>query len=252
MTGTVRLIPLAGLPRVQPGDDVAVLLVGALADQLAPEPRDVLVVSHKILSKAQGRIVDLGEVAPSPEAQDLATATGKPPAFAEVILRESNRIVRHRSGVIIAEHRLGMVMANAGIDRSNVPGAEDLVLLLPEAPDADAATIRTAISARFQTDIGVVIADSAGRAWRNGVVGMAIGAAGLPALTDLRGRADLEGRELEVTEVGFADQIASAAHLVMGEADEGIPAVLIRGLSWDAADRPAADLIREPSMDMFR
>lgn len=252
MSRSVRLIPLAGLPRVQPGDHVAALLVGALAEQSAPEPRDVLVVSHKILSKAQGRIVDLGEVVPSPEAQDLATATGKPAAFAEVILRESNRIVRHRPGVIIAEHRLGMVMANAGIDRSNVPGAEDLVLLLPEAPDADATTIRTAISTRFKAEIGVVIADSAGRAWRNGVVGMAIGVAGLPALTDLRGRADLEGRELEVTEVGFADQIASAAHLVMGEADEGIPAVLIRGLSWDAADRPAADLIREPSMDMFR
>ena len=252
MTGSVSLIALSGLPRVQPGDDVADLLVRSLKHQSAPEPSDVLVVSHKILSKAQGRIVDLSEVQPSPEAQELAVATGKLPEFVETILRESTRIVRHRPNVIIAEHRLGMVMANAGIDRSNVPGSEDLVLLLPLEPDADATRIRAAIQREFDKDIGVVIADSAGRAWRNGVVGMAIGAAGLPALTDLRGRADLEGRPLEVTEVGFADQIASTAHLLMGEADEGIPAVLIRGLSWQAPERPAADLIREPSMDLFR
>lgn len=252
MTARVSLIPLSHLPRVQPGDDVVELLLDALKREAPPEPQDVLVVSHKILSKAQDRIVDLGTVQPSAEARELAKKTGKPPELVEAILSESKRIVRYRPGIIIAEHRLGMVMANAGIDRSNVPGSDDQILLLPKDPDADARAIFAAISERFDTDIGVVIADSAGRAWRNGVVGMAIGVAGLPALKDLWGKADLEGRALEVTEVGFADQIASAAHLIMGEADEGVPAVLIRGLSWQADERPAADLIRPPSMDLFR
>lgn len=252
MNPALSLFALAGLPKVQPGDDVPALIVDALAGQQRPVVGDVLVVSHKILSKAQGRILSLDSIAPSDEAHRLADATGKDPALVEAILRESSRIVRHRPGVIIAEHRLGMVIANAGIDRSNVRGADDQILLLPEDPDGDARKIRAAIIQHFAVEIGVVVADSAGRAWRNGVVGMAIGAAGIPALIDLRGRADLEGRPLEVTEIGFADQIASAAHLVMGEADEGVPVVLIRGLTWDAEERPAADLIRDPSMDLFR
>ena len=247
-----EILAIAGLPRFRHGDDVAAAITAALAKQCRPGGDDILVVSHKILSKAQGRVVSLASLTPSPEARQLAEATGKEPSFAEAVLRESRSIVRHRPGVIIAEHRLGMVMANAGIDRSNVPGTGDLVLMLPEDPDGDAEAIRAHLHRHFGASIGVVIADSAGRAWRNGVVGMAIGAAGLPALVDLRGQADLEGRPLEVTEVGFADQIASAAHLIMGEADEACPVVLIRGLSWRAPDRPAADLIRDPAMDMFR
>ncbi|MEM1162336.1 MAG: coenzyme F420-0:L-glutamate ligase [Pseudomonadota bacterium] len=249
MPAEIRLIPVTGLPRVRAGDDVAALIAGALTTPL--QRRDVVVVSHKILSKAQGRVVSLGTVTPSSRAMELAAATDKDPRFVEVVLEESNRIVRHRPGVIIAEQRLGMVMANAGIDRSNVPG-DDQVLLLPVDPDGDAEMIRNALQDRFAADVGVVVADSAGRAWRNGVSGLAIGAAGLPALQDLRGREDLEGRPLEVTEVGFADLIASAAHLVMGEADEGCPVVVVRGLGWEAPDRPAADLIRDPAMDLFR
>lgn len=252
MRGGVQILPLHDLPMVQAGDDVPALIVEALAGQAPPEPRDVIVVSHKILSKAQGRVLALADITPSDEARALAASTDKEPAFVEAILQESTRIVRHRPGVIIAEHRLGMVMANAGIDRSNVAGSDDRILLLPLDPDRDAGVIRDAVLQRFQTAIGVVIADSAGRAWRNGVVGMAIGAAGLPALVDLRGRADLEGRPLEVTEIGFADQIASAAHLVMGEADEGVPVVVVRGLDWQAPDRPATDLVRDAATDMFR
>lgn len=240
------------MPKIGAGDDVPALIAMTLAQQLRPADGDVLVVSHKILSKAQGRILSLGSLSPSGDARHLAEVTRKDPALIEAILQESNRIVRHRPGIVIAEHRLGLVMANAGIDRSNVPGSDDHVLMLPEDPDGDAGRIRAAIRARFDADVGVVIADSAGRAWRNGVVGIAIGAAGLPALIDLRGREDLHGRPLEVTEIGFADQIASAAHLVMGEADEGIPVVLVRGLSWSAPDRPAADLIRDPETDLFR
>jgi len=249
---SVELLAISGLPGFRAGDEVPAAIAGALAGQRPPRDGDVLVVSHKILSKAQGRVVSLTSLTPSPEARRLAEATGKDPHFVEAVLSESRSIVRHRPGVIIAEHRLGMVMANAGIDRSNVPGGGDMVLMLPEDPDGDAQTIRDDLQRRFGVAVGVVVADSAGRAWRNGVIGMAIGAAGLPALVDLRGRADLERRPLEVTEVGFADQIASAAHLLMGEADEGCPVVLIRGLTWQAPDRPAAELIRDPAMDLFR
>ena len=252
MTRRIEVIAVEGVARGYPGDDVAAGLGAALAGAGPPQAGDVLVVTHKILSKAQGRTVLLSTLNPSPEAEELAHSTCKDPAVVEAVLSESRRIVRHCPGVIIAEHRLGMVMANAGIDRSNVSGAGGEVLMLPEDPDGDAVAIRAVLEARFGVPLGVVIADSVGRAWRNGVTGMAIGAAGLPALIDLRGRADLDGRPLEVTEVGLADQIASAAELVMGEADESCPAALVRGVSWRGPDRPAADLIRDPTMDLFR
>jgi coenzyme F420-0:L-glutamate ligase/coenzyme F420-1:gamma-L-glutamate ligase len=161
-------------------------------------------------------------------------------------------VVRFRRELIISEHRLGLVMANAGVDQSNVPGAGDRVLLLPENPDASSAALRSALGIRFGVDMAVVISDSVGRAWRNGVVGIAIGAAGIPALQDLRGRADLEGRELKVTQVGFADEIASAAELLMGEADEGRPAVLVRGVQWREPPVAAAVLVRNRGQDLFR
>lgn len=250
MARRIEVIGIDGLPRVGPGDDVAAMLVRALRGQA--RAGDVLVVTHKILSKAEGRIVRLSSVTPSAEAEALAAATAKDPRLAEVILGEARRIIRHRPGVIIAEHRLGMVIANAGIDRSNVGGAGDEVLLLPEDPDGAAADIRAALSDLLGLSLAVVIADSAGRAWRNGVIGIAIGAAGLPALMDLRGRPDMDGRPLEVTEVGLADQIAAAAELVMGEADEACPAALVRGVRWSGPERPAADLIRDPATDLFR
>jgi coenzyme F420-0:L-glutamate ligase/coenzyme F420-1:gamma-L-glutamate ligase len=214
----------------------------------------VLVVAQKIVSKAERRYVDLATIAPSPRALDLAQQVEKDARLVELILRESRRVIRYRRGVLIVEHRLGFVMANAGIDRSNIDpqvGTEP-VLLLPADPDASAAALRDAIAARCGTAPGLVISDSFGRAWRNGTVGIALGAAGLPALMDLRGAPDLYGRALRVTETGFADEIAAAASLLMGQADEGMPVVLVRGLAWSAADRSAAQLIRPAEQDLFR
>lgn len=249
----VTLTALPGIPAIRPGDDLADLIIEALRATGRPlRERDVLVITHKIVSKAEGRYRRLADVAPSPQALALAKETGKEPALVEVILSESRRVVRTRPDLIIAEHRLGMVMANAGIDQSNVDGDGERVLLLPEDPDRTSAVLRDSIRAGLGVDMAVIVSDSVGRAWRNGVVGLAIGAAGIPALQDLRGRADREGRPLRVTQVGFADQVASAAELLMGEADEGIPAVLVQGLRWREPELPAASLIREPAQDLFR
>ena len=251
---SLTLVALPGIPSIRAGDELARILGDAIeATGLEPRPGDVLVVTHKIVSKAEGRVVALAELEPSERAQALAAATGKDAALVEVILSEARAVLRHRPGLIIAEHRLGLVLANAGVDQSNVPQHEGpRVLLLPQDPDASAAALRSALQERFGTPPAVIVSDSVGRAWRNGVVGLAIGAAGLPALLDLRGRPDREGRALEVTQVGLADQIASAAELLMGEADEGRPAVLVRGLALDGPPRPAAALIRERAADLFR
>jgi coenzyme F420-0:L-glutamate ligase/coenzyme F420-1:gamma-L-glutamate ligase len=250
----ISLIAVPAIPAIRPGDDLARILGDALeAAALSPRQGDVLVVTHKIVSKAEDRYVSLADVTPSPRARELAAATGKDAALVEVILAESREVLRFRPGLIIVEHRLGMVLANAGVDQSNVPQEGDgRVLLLPENPDASSAALRAALEERFRATLAVVVSDSVGRAWRNGVVGLAIGAAGLPALLDLRGRHDLEGRALKVTQVGLADQIASAAQLLMGEADEGRPAVLVRGLPMQGAPLPAAALIRERAEDLFR
>ncbi len=256
MSGThavVTLTALSGIPAILPGDDVAAILAEALdATGLVPRDGDVLVVTHKIISKAEDRYRNLEDVTPSPRALELAAATGKDAALVEVILSESRELLRSRRELIITVHRSGVVMANAGVDRSNVPGGRERVLLLPEDPDASSAALRVALHERFGVDIAVVVSDSAGRAWRNGVVGLALGAAGLPALQDLRGRNDLEGRPLEVTQVGLADEIASAAELLMGEADEGRPAVLVRGVRWRESPVMAAALIRDRELDLFR
>ncbi len=250
---TVTLTALSGIPAILPGDDVATILAEALdATGLTPRDGDVLVVTHKIISKAEDRYRNLEDVTPSPRALELAAATGKDAAFVEVILSESREVLRSRRNLIITEHLSGVVMANAGVDRSNVPGGRERVLLLPEDPDASSAALRETLHERFGVDIAVVVSDSAGRAWRNGVVGLALGAAGLPALQDLRGRNDLEGRPLEVTQVGLADEIASAAVLLMGEADEGRPAVLVRGVRWRESPVMAAALIRNREQDLFR
>jgi len=249
----VTLTALSGIPAVEPGDDIAIILGDALvAGALLPRDKDVLAVTHKIISKAQGRYRKLADVTPSARARELAAATGKDAALVEIILSESRQVVRSRSELIISEHRSGVVMANAGVDQSNVPGESGRVLLLPEDADASSAALRAALGARFGIDMAVVVCDSVGRAWRNGVVGLALGAAGLPALQDLRGKTDLEGRDLKVTQVALADEIASAAELLMGEADEGLPAVLVRGLTWREAPLPAAALIRDPQQDLFR
>jgi|SRR5436190_7567487 coenzyme F420-0:L-glutamate ligase/coenzyme F420-1:gamma-L-glutamate ligase len=251
----VTLAPLPDIPMVRPGDDLAGLLIAACGQSaLVPADCDIVVVAQKIVSKAEGRYVDLASVRPSARAKELAAEVDKDPRLVEVILGESRRVVRHRRGVLIVEHRLGFIMANAGVDRSNVDptaGAEP-VLLLPRDPDASAARLLERLAAHFKRRLGVIITDSWGRAWRRGTVGVALGAAGLPALMDMRGRPDLFGHELRVTQTGFADEVASAASLLMGQADEARPVVLVRGLDWDAPATPAATLIRTPDEDLFR
>ena len=249
---TLELIAVPGIPMVQAGDDLAALIADGLARaDLVTRPGDVLVVAQKVVSKAEGRMVDLASVTPSPRAIALAEEVQKDPRLVEVILSESVRVVRARPGLLIVEHRLGFVMANAGVDRSNVAppqdGAEERVLLLPRDPDASAEALRERLG------LPGVINDSFGRAWRRGTVGVAIGAAGLPALLDLRGRPDLFGRRLEVSITGFADEIAAAASLVMGQGAEARPVVLVRGLEWDGAPPSrATDLVRPAAEDLFR
>jgi coenzyme F420-0:L-glutamate ligase/coenzyme F420-1:gamma-L-glutamate ligase len=253
--GTVTLIPLRGIKLVEAGDDLGAIAVDALkANGLASEKSDVLVVAQKIVSKAEARYVDVAAVTASERAVALAAELGKDPRFVEVVLSESKRVVRHRPGLLIVEHRLGFVMANAGIDHSNVVAEDggERVLLLPEDPDGSARALRDRLARVFGTKIGVIISDSFGRPWRKGTVGVALGAAGLPALIDMRGHPDLFGRALQVTETGFADEIAAAAGLLMGQADEAVPMVLVRGVSWSAPEVPAAALIRPAEHDLFR
>ena len=249
----LSLFALEGIPLISDGDDVGAILAQALSlpDQ-KPEDGDVLVLAQKIVSKAEGRAVHLDTVEPSPEARELAVEVDKDPRVIELILNESRRIVRKKPGVIIVEHRLGYVLANAGIDRSNVRSDDDWVLLLPLDPDGSAEKIRKSLRDRFQIDVGVIIADSVGRAWRLGTIGMALGSAGVVALDDLRGQADLFGRELEVSEHAVGDAIAAAAELVMGEAAEATPAVIVRGLRAGRSEQSAAELRRPPDEDMFR
>ncbi len=251
----LELFALPGLPMVRPGDDLAGLIAEALT-RAARDLRDgdVVVLAQKIVSKAEGRLVDLASVTPGQEALTLAAEVGKDPRLVAVILSESSRVVRKRPNLLIMQHRLGFVMANAGVDHSNVaaPGQPETVLLLPADPDASAARLRDALARRFGASIGVVINDSFGRPWRRGTCGVAIGAAGLPALIDLRGHPDLFGRTLEVSFLGFADEIAAAASLLQGQVAEAQPVVLVRGLRWTAPETPAATLVRSAEEDLFR
>jgi coenzyme F420-0:L-glutamate ligase/coenzyme F420-1:gamma-L-glutamate ligase len=251
----LEAIALPGIPLVQPGDDLAKLIHEALARAgLALAEGDLLVVAQKIVSKAEGRLVRLATVTPSDEARRLAERAGKDPRLVEVILSESSEVLRVRDNLIIARHRLGLVMANAGVDASNVDGGNgEVVLMLPQDPDASCARIGAALAGASGCHVGVIINDSVGRAWRRGQIGTAIGSWGLDALQDLRGRPDLFGRKLQVSEAALADQIASVASLLQGQADEGQPVVLVRGGFADpAAHGTAADLIRPLEQDLFR
>jgi len=255
MTQEVTLTALSGIKLVGPGDDLGAIAVAALRENgLIPKDGDVLVVAQKIVSKAEGRYVDISTVRPSERAIALAAEVDKDPRFVEVVLSESTRVVRHRPGLLIVEHCLGFVMANAGIDHSNVAPQDggERVLLLPKDPDGSATALRQHLMEIFGVGIGVIVSDSFGRPWRKGTVGVALGVAGLPAFVDLRGHPDLFGRELLVTETGFADEIAAAAGLLMGQADEAVPMVLVRGLGWSAPDLPAAALVRCAENDLFR
>jgi coenzyme F420-0:L-glutamate ligase/coenzyme F420-1:gamma-L-glutamate ligase len=250
----IEFIAIPGFPLVETGDDLAALALAGIARAgLELCSGDAVVFAQKIVSKAEGRLVDLATVTPSNEATALAAETRKDARLVELILRESRRVVRARPGVLIVEHRLGLVMANAGIDQSNVPAdGREIALLLPEDPDASARRLSAALSATCGTDIAVVINDSFGRAWRLGTTGIAIGAAGLPALLDRRGEPDLFGRLLQVTVVGHADEIAAGASLLMGQASEGRPVVLVRGLTPSGPLGAAIDLIRPAAEDLFR
>ena len=252
---SVQLLALPGMPMVQAGDDLAALIEAGLGRaDLKLQAGDVLVVAQKIVSKAEGRLVDLATVTPSAEATALAAEVQKDARVIELILSESVRVVRARPALVITQHRLGFVMANAGVDQSNVDStdAAPKALLLPRDPDGSAEALRARLSATAGVPIAVIINDSFGRAWRRGTVGVAIGAAGLPSLVDLRGTPDLFGRALQVTITGFADEIAAAASLVMGQADESQPVVLVRGLTWSAPQTPAVELVRPPAEDLFR
>jgi coenzyme F420-0:L-glutamate ligase / coenzyme F420-1:gamma-L-glutamate ligase len=240
----IEIIPLDGLPEVRPGDDLAAML--ARDFRLG----DILVVTQKIVSKAHNLFVDLASVTPGSEALRLAEVTRKDARLVELVLQESTAIVRAVPHVLITRHHCGCVMANAGIDQSNIgEGNADRVLLLPRDPDASATRIRAGLGDRPPA---VVISDSFGRPWRYGVVNVAIGAAGLPSLVDRRGQLDRNGRPMEVTQIALADQIASAAGLMMGEGSEGIPAVIVRGMAWDAPEAPATALVRPLAEDLFQ
>jgi len=247
------LTPLGDIPEVRSGDDLAALLSAALsAASVTLAARDLLVVAQKIVSKAEGRSVSLAGVTPGERALALAQVTGKDARLIELILGESQDVVRAKRDVLIVRHRLGYVMANAGIDRSNLsPGGPDQVLLLPRDPDASAAALRAALG-RSHPAPGVIISDSFGRAWRRGVVNVALGAAGIPSLLDRRGERDRAGRPLQVTEVAIADALAAAAGLLMGEAGEGVPAVHVRGCRFGAPARAARELLRPLGEDLFR
>jgi coenzyme F420-0:L-glutamate ligase/coenzyme F420-1:gamma-L-glutamate ligase len=244
------------VPLVAAGDDLAGLLTHALrAADLALEPGDIVAVAQKIVSKAEGRRVLLAGITPSPRAVEIATTANKDPRVVELILAESTAVLRVSHGVIITEHKSGVVLANAGIDRSNLDGGEDAVLLLPVDADASARRLRDALEREFGAPLGVLVTDSVGRAWRLGTTGTAIGASGVLALNDLRGQPDLFGRILQVSEVAVADSLAAAAVLAMGEAAERTPLVLIRGAAsavQRAGNQDARTALRPRAEDLFR
>ncbi len=244
----IEIHPLTGIGEVRPGDDLAALLRAALAqNKLEKRAGDILVVTQKIVSKAEGRFVAMDSVVPSEEALRLAALTCKEPCLVELVLQEAEDVVRAAPHVLITRNRYGQVMANSGIDRSNIgDGAGDRALLLPVDPDASAARLSEALG------MAVVISDSFGRPWRMGVVAVAIGAAGLPALIDRRGDVDRDGRVLEVTQIALGDIVATAANLATGEGAEGIPAALVQGYMFSGVSRPAADLVRPAADDLFR
>ena len=247
--GPLSFTALADVPIVQPGDDLAELLSKAARSAGVTLEDGVLVVCQKIISKAEGRIVSLCDVEPSPEAREIAAAHDKDPRHIEVVLRETKRIVRRGHGVLICETHHGFVCANAGVDLSNSPGA-DVAVLLPEDSDASAARLREGLIARGARSIGIVVTDTFGRPWREGLVDLAIGCAGLEPIADVRGRGDLSGRELQVTTMATADQLAAAAGILMVK-DAGVAAVWAKGLS-PSGDGNVAQTLRDSSTDLFR
>jgi len=244
----VEVLGVEGFPEVRPGDDLNSMISGAVARDLCPG--DVLVVTHKIVSKAEGRLVDLRTVEPSTLSKGYATRYGKDPRQIEIVLRESRRLVRMDRGIIISETHHGFVCANAGVDVSNVPGGT-IVCLLPVDPDASAAGLRDALAEDPGVEVAVVISDSFGRAWRLGITDVAIGVAGMDPVADYRGQRDPHGYPMEASILAVADELAAAAELVMGKTD-GIPLAIVRGYSYSPASGSARELLMPPERDMFR
>ncbi len=253
-TPRLELIAVPGLPDFEPGDDLATTIVAALSTAgISLAAHDVVVVAQKVVSKCEGAYVTLDEVTPGPRARELAAVTGKDPRLIETILADTSEVLRAREGLLIVANRAGHVMANAGIDASNLPAVQgERVLRLPRDADQSARSLATALTTAAGVAIAVVINDSWGRAWRNGTIGHAVGVAGIPALWDRRGETDMYGRVLRVTQIGLADEIAAAASLVMGAAAERQPVVIVRGLALPEGDGCARDLVREKSRDLFR
>jgi len=253
----LTLAPLVDFPIIQNGDNLADIILAALkVNQIKLQNGDVLTIAQKVISKAEGRRVDLQSVQVSAEAYALAKKTDKDPRIVELILNESKKVLRHRPGLIVVEHKLGFVCANAGIDRSNVKqdeGSEDeSVLLLPKDPDRSASEIRQVLEKSTEKRIGVLIIDSHGRAWRNGTVGISIGFSGLPGIVDLRGDPDLFGYELKATQIAAVDELAAAASLMMGQADEGLPVVHVRGFPYPLREGFFTEIPRDVESDLFR
>jgi len=253
----LTITPLPGFPLVQPGDDLTQLLLTSLdLAGIALTDGDILVLAQKVVSKAEGRLVNLAEVTPSSEAYRLSEQTDKDPRLLELILQESKQVLRIRQNTVIVEHRLGFVCASAGIDHSNVKGEggepEEWALLLPEDPDISARLLRDQLERISNCRLGVLIIDSHGRAWRLGTVGATIGLSGLPALVDMRGWEDLFGFRLKITQVAVADELAAAASLMMGQSSEGTPAAHVRGFPYPLREGSLRELLRPESEDMFR
>jgi len=249
VTATLRLHALRGLPEIEPGADLAALLLAAAARESLVLRDGALVVCQKVVSKAEGRLVALADVTPSEEAARIGAADAKDPRVVELVLRETKRVVRHDHGVMICETRHGFVCANAGVDLSNAPGP-DVAILLPVDCDASAARLREALMARGAGPLAVVVSDTFGRPWREGLVDVALGCAGLAPIDDRRGSLDRGGRELQVTATATADQLAAAAGLLMPK-DAGVPAVFVEGIAL-AGDGRVADTLRDPALDLFR
>ena len=251
------LTAIPGIPLIHSGDDLAAILLQALAAaSVHLQNGDVLVLAQKIVSKAEGRWVNMVEVQPSAHALELAKQIDKDPRLVELVLQESQEVLRTRPGTIIVEHKLGFICANAGIDHSNVAGegspSDEWVLLLPADPDTSAQQLRQELEQASGVRLGVLIIDSHGRAWRQGVVGAAIGLSGLPGVVDLRGQPDLFGYTLRITQIGVADELAAAASLVMGQAAEGTPVVHVRGFPYDLREGRLSELLRPREQDLFR
>ena len=248
------IIPVPGMPMVEAGDNLAMQILDTMSAQnLSPQAGDILCLAQKIVSKAEGQLVDLATIEPSPEAVKLAQETDKDPRLVELILAESTEVLRQREGVLIVRHNLGLVGAHAGIDQSNVDhGSGEKALLLPKDPDASASSIKAAVQEKTGSAVGVIITDSHNRPWRMGTIGAAIGSAGITVLDDHRGGSDVYGRELKVTLINRADALAAAATLAMGETTEKIPLVLIRGLPAEETNQNAQMINRPLEEDLFR